>query len=202
MKILLTAFDPFGGERVNAAMTAVAALPEQVGDWQVHKQIVPTVFAAAGDVVTAALAKLRQDAVFCIGQAAGRGAVTPERVAINCMDARIADNTGFQPDEQPVIAGAPAAYFSTLPVKALTAAIREAGIPSEVSNSAGTFVCNALYYRVLHFAAQEQPRLGACFLHVPAMPEQVADGAPCMTTEQTVRAIEAAILAIPQHMEY
>ena len=128
--------------------------------------------------------------------------MTPERVAINCMDARIADNTGFQPDEQPVIAGAPAAYFSTLPVKALTAAIREAGIPSEVSNSAGTFVCNALYYRVLHFAAQEQPRLGACFLHVPAMPEQVADGAPCMTTEQTVRAIEASILAIPQHMEY
>ena len=79
MKILLTAFDPFGGERVNAAMAAAAALPEQVGDWQVHKQIVPTVFAAAGDVVTAALAKLRPDAVFCIGQAAGRGAVTPER---------------------------------------------------------------------------------------------------------------------------
>ena len=122
--------------------------------------------------------------------------MTPERVAINCMDARIADNAGMQPEEQPVVPGGPAAYFSTLPVKCLANAIRAAGIPAAVSNTAGTFVCNALYYRVLHFAAQWQPRLRACFLHVPATPEQAGEGMPSMPTAEAARALEAAIVAI------
>ena len=197
MRLLITAFEPFGGEAVNAAEKAVSALPEQIGSWQMIKRIVPTAFFAAGDAVITAIEQTQPDVVLCIGQAAGRRAVTPERLAVNCMDARIPDNTGFQPEERPIVPDGPAAYFSTLPVKKLAEAICAADLPGEVSNSAGLFVCNALYYHVLHFAAQCRPQLRACFLHVPAMPEQMAEGQPSLTAEESARALKAAILAIP-----
>ena len=196
MRLLITAFEPFGGETVYAAREAVLALPEKIGVWDVEKLEVPTVFSAAGDTVVQALEQLRPDAVLCVGQAAGRAAVTPERVAINCMDARMADNAGDCPEEEPVVAGGPAAYFSTIPVKRLVGAVQAAGIPAAVSNTAGTFVCNALYYCVLHFAAQRQPRLRACFLHIPATPEQAGEGMPSMPTAEAACALEAVILAI------
>ena len=147
MKILLTGFEPFGGEPVNPAWEAVQRVRAPEGAELLRLQV-PTVFARAGDLVCAAMERERPDLVLCVGQAAGRAALTPERVAINIMDASIPDNAGAQPREEPVVPGGPAAYFTTLPVKRIAAAIQAAGVPAAVSNSAGTFVCNALLYRV------------------------------------------------------
>ena len=150
MKLLLTAFDPFGGESVNPALEAIRLVPDEVAGWEIAKLEVPTVFGASVDTVAQAIRRETPDAVLCIGQAGGRCDLTPERVAINIDDARIADNAGNQPIDAPIAKDGPAAYFATLPVKAMAAAIREAGLPASVSNTAGTFVCNHLMYRVLH----------------------------------------------------
>lgn len=198
MKILVTAFDPFGGETVNPAQEAVALLPETIGGHRVHKLTVPTVFGAAAELVTNTMDKLRPDAVVCVGQAGGRRAVSVERVAVNLMDARIRDNAGNQPEDQPVAEGGPAAYFSTLPVKAMAQAIKDAGLEGAVSYTAGTFVCNSLLYSVLHHAAAHMPAARCCFIHVPFIPEQTAgkEGVPSMPLEDMVRALTAAIGAI------
>ena len=198
MNILVTAFDPFGGEAVNPAQQAVERLADTIGTAKIHKLIIPTVFGNAAENVIAEMDVLRPDAVICVGQAGGRKAVTPERVAINVMDANIKDNIGQQPVDVPIIEDGPAAYFSTLPIKAMVQAIRDAGLPGEVSNSAGTFVCNSLLYSVLHHAALYMPETRAVFVHVPYIPEQVAgkDGVASMPLEDIVRALSAAIEAI------
>lgn len=188
MRILVTAFDPFGGETVNPAQLALERLPERIGTHEIVKLVVPTVFGRSGDLVTARMDALRPDAVVCLGQAGGRAAVTAERVAINIMDAGKPDNAGFRPEDRPVVPGGPAAYFSTLPIKAMAA----------VSNTAGTFVCNQLLYRVLHHAAAHMPACRCGFLHVPYIPEQTAGkpGVPAMALDDIVRAVTAAIAAI------
>lgn len=198
MNILVTAFDPFGGESVNPAQQAVERLADTIGDAKINKLIIPTVFGKAAENVIAQMDLLRPDAVICVGQAGGRKAVTPERVAINVMDANIKDNIGQQPVDEPIVADGPAAYFSTLPVKAMVQAIRDAGLPGEVSNSAGTFVCNSLLYSVLHHAALHMPETRAVFVHVPYIPEQVAgkDGVASMPLDDIVRALSAAIEGI------
>ena len=198
MKILVTAFDPFGGESLNPAQLAVEKLPDLIGGHTIVKMIVPTVFGVSGDLVTAKMDEIRPDAVVCIGQAGTRLAITPERVAINIMDATIADNAGFIPQDVPVIPDGPAAYFSTLPVKSMTAAINAANIPGKISNTAGTFVCNQLLYRVLHHAAANHPACGCCFIHVPYIPAQVTDkpGVFAMGLEDIVRGLTAAIESI------
>lgn len=198
MNILVTAFDPFGGESVNPAQQAVERLADIIGDAKINKLIIPTVFGKAAENAIAQMDLLRPDAVICVGQAGGRKAVTPERVAINVMDANIKDNIGQQPVDEPIVADGPAAYFSTLPVKAMVQAIRDAGLPGEVSNSAGTFVCNSLLYSVLHHAALHMPETRAVFVHVPYIPEQVAgkDGVASMPLDDIVRALSAAIEGI------
>ncbi len=198
MNILVTAFDPFGGEQINPAQQAVEGLAVVIGVATIHKLIVPTVFGKAAEDVIAAMDKLRPDAVICVGQAGGRRAVTPERVAINIMDANILDNAGQQPCDESIVADGPAAYFSTLPVKSMVQAIRDAGLPGEISNSAGTFVCNSLLYSVLHHAALHMPDTRAVFIHVPYIPEQTAgkDGVPSMPLKDIVRALSAAIEGI------
>lgn len=198
MNILVTAFDPFGGEQVNPAQQAVERLADTIKEAKLHKLVVPTVFGKAAEDVIAAMDALRPDAVICVGQAGGRRAVTPERVAINVMDANILDNAGQKPVDEPVVADGPAAYFSTLPVKAMVQAIRDAGLPGEISNSAGTFVCNSLLYSVLHHAAVHMPNTRAVFVHVPYVPEQTAgkDGIASMPLEDIVRALSAAIEGI------
>ena len=198
MNILVTAFDPFGGESVNPAQQAVERLADIIGDAKINKLIIPTVFGKAAENVIAQMDLLRPDAVICVGQAGGRKAVTPERVAINVMDANIKDNIGQQPVDEPIVADGPAAYFSTLPVKAMVQAIRDAGLPGEVSNSAGTFVCNSLLYSVLHHAALHMPETRAVFVHVPYIPEQAAgkDGVASMPLDDIVRALSAAIEGI------
>ena len=200
MKLLLTAFDPFGGEHVNPALEAVRLVPDEIAGWEIAKLEVPTVFGASVDAVAQAIRQEKPDAVLCIGQAGGRCDLTPERVAINISDARIADNAGKQPVDEPIAKDGPAAYFATLPVKAMAAAIREAGLPASVSNTAGTFVCNHLMYGVLHLLAREYPGVRGGFMHVPFAPEQVTNRpAPSMSLRDIARGIEAAIGAIARN---
>ena len=167
MKILLTAFDPFGGETENISQQVLEALPDRVAGAELVKLLLPTVFRAAGERALEAAERIRPDAVLSLGQAAGRRALTPERVAVNLMDARIPDNAGFQPMDEPVVPGGPAAYFSTLPVKAMVRAMEAAGAPAQLSLSAGTFVCNSLMYTLLHWAALSAPEIRCGFLHLP-----------------------------------
>ena len=195
MEILVTAFDPFGGESINPAQQAVERLDEKIGEHHIHKLIIPTVFGRAAELVIREMEALHPDAVVCVGQAGGRKAVTPERVAINVMDANITDNAGVQPQDEPIVPDGPAAYFSTLPIKKMVEGIRAAGLEAAVSNSAGTFVCNSLLYSVLHHAATQMPETKAVFVHVPFIPQQTEgkENVPSMPLEDIVRALTAAI---------
>ena len=198
MTILVTAFDPFGGESVNPAQLAVEKLPDRIGGHTIIKAVVPTIFGRSGNIVNTLMDVHSPDAVVCVGQAGGRDAITPERVAINIMDARSADNAGFVPTDVPVIPDGPAAYFSTLPVKAMISAIENAALPAKLSNTAGTFVCNQLLYRCLHHAAAHHPTCRCGFIHVPYIPEQVKEkpGVFAMELEDIAKGLEAAIGAI------
>ncbi len=198
MRVLVTAFDPFGGESVNPAEQAVALIPDEIAGKEICKLTVPTVFGKAGELVKSKMDELNPDAVICVGQAGGRSAVTPERVAINIMDASIKDNEGNQPQDEPIVSGGPAAYFSTLPIKSMVQAIKDAGLSGAVSNTAGTFVCNSLLYTVLHHAEQKMPGTRAVFIHVPYIPEQTQDkkDTPSMPLSDIARALEAAIASI------
>ena len=149
MKILITGFNPFGGESTNPAFEAVKLLPDTIKEAQIIKLEIPTEFKRAGKVLQDGIETNKPDVVVCIGQAGGRSAITPEKVAINLMDGRIPDNAGYQPVDTPVREDGPTAYFASLPVKAMVETIREAGIPAFLSYSAGTYVCNFLMYELL-----------------------------------------------------
>ena len=197
MKLLLTAFDPFGGDKVNPALEAVKLVSEKVGNVEVVKLEVPTVFRKSIATVAAAIAKEKPDAVLCIGQAGGRFGVTPERVAINVTDARIPDNEGNQPIDEPVFADGDAAYFSNLPVKAMVQAIKDAGYPSSLSNSAGTYICNHVMYGILYYIHKEFPDVRGGFIHVPYAASQAVNkpNTPSMAITDITAALEAAIEA-------
>ena len=197
MKILITGFEPFGGEDINPSWEAVRQLREPKGTELIRLRR-PVVFREAGEQLAAALAREQPDLVLCIGQAAGRDAITPERLGVNLMDAAIPDNAGFQPQEAPVIPGAPAAFFAKLPVKELADAIRAAGVPAQVSNSAGLFVCNALLYRLLHEIETRYSGMRGGFLHVPCLPEQAErlgkeKPLPSLTLAEIIRGLQAAL---------
>ena len=189
-KLLITGFDPFGGASVNPAWQAVRLLPDTIGDFQVHKLEIPTVFGKAAAIVAEQAQLLQPDVILCIGQAGGRAAVTPERIGVNIRDAKIADNEGNMPQGRFCVPDGPAAYFSTVPVMAMADAIQAAGLPGQVSNSAGAFVCNDTLYCLLHRYAGTDVKVG--FIHVPYAPEQ---GSPSLPVEQTAQALEAAIAA-------
>ncbi len=191
MKLLITGFEPFGGSSINAAWSAVDSLPERIGAWELHKLQLPTVFGTAAQRVLAAAEELRPDAVLCVGQAGGRGGVTPEMAALNLRFARIPDNAGQSPMDEPVIPGGPAAYFATLPARVMTNAIQAAGLPAAVSYSAGVFVCNDLFYSLLHHFRDTPTRVG--FIHVPFLPQQ---GEPSLPLKDTSAALVTAILAL------
>lgn len=204
MKLLLTGFDPFGGEAINPAWEAVKLVADKIGDVEVVKLQVPTVFNKSIALVAEAIEKEQPDAVLCIGQAGGRFDLTPERVAINVNDARIPDNEGNQPLDGPIFADGQTAYFTTLPIKAMVAAIREAGVPASVSNTAGTFVCNHLMYGVLYTLAKKYPGVKGGFMHVPFITSQVvnrATAAPSLSLETIAKGIEAAIKAIGENTD-
>ena len=174
MKILITAFDPFGGESVNPALEAVKLMKDEIEGAQIVKLEIPTVFHKSINKVKEAILSEDPDVVLSIGQAGGRFDVTPERVAINVDDARIPDNEGNQPLDLPIFEDGEPAYFATLPVKAMVEAIRAEGIPSSLSNSAGTFVCNHIMYGVLYLVSKMDKHIRAGFIHVPFTPEQAA----------------------------
>lgn len=197
MKVLVTGFDPFGGEKLNPALEAIKSLPSEIQGAEVRWLEVPTVFYKSAKILEEEIRIYQPDIVLCIGQAGGRKGLTPERVAINQDDARIQDNEGNQPIDRPIQLDGPPAYFSSLPIKAMVQAIKEEGLPASVSNTAGTFVCNHLMYQVLYLVEKEFPTIKAGFLHIPYMMEQVIDkpNTPAMDLVDIVRGIEAAIRA-------
>ena len=192
MKALVTGFDAFGGEAVNPSSLAVARLRKRIGGMVVHTARLPTSFTNSAKVLRAAIEKVKPGIVLCVGQAGGRTELCLERVAINIQDARIRDNDGKQPIDRPVVKGGPAAHFTTLPIKACVAAMRKAGLPAAVSNTAGTFVCNHIFYALMDIAAGHPIPMRGGFLHIPYVPEQAArlGGAPSMALDDIVRGIE------------
>ena len=190
-KLLITGFDPFGGESVNPSWEAVKLLPDTVGDYQLHKLQIPTVFGLAPQKVLEAARAIEPDVIISVGQAGTRDSVTPERIGINMRSARIADNAGYIPVEERIVPDGPDGLFSTLPVAAMVDAIRAANLPAAISNTAGTFVCNDTLYSLLHHYQGTPVRCG--FIHVPWLPEQ---GTPNLTLEHTVQALIAAISAL------
>ena len=190
-KLLVTGFDPFGGESVNPAREAVLRLPDAVGGYEITKLEIPTVFGLAAETVLQAAEELCPHAILCVGQAGGRAAVTPEVVAINLREASIPDNAGNIPVNTPVVENAPAAYFATLPVRDMVQAVREKGILCTLSYSAGTFVCNDLLYTLLHRYRDTDVQVG--FVHIPYLPEQAREGKPSMEPDTVVEALTAMI---------
>ncbi len=186
--LLITGFDPFGGQKLNPSWEAVKLLPEEIGNFRLHKLMIPTVFGEAAEGVLSVAKELRPDVILSVGQAGGRDAITPERIGINLRSASLPDNAGNQPAQEPVIEGGPDGIFSTLPVEEMVKAIRAAGDPASVSNTAGTFVCNDVLYTLLHHYAGTPTRVG--FVHLPYLPEQ---GEPNLPLEAMVKALTAAI---------
>jgi pyroglutamyl-peptidase len=184
MNVLVTGFEPFGGAGMNPSWAAASTMDG------VHAVELPCTFAGSIPVLRAAIRRYQPELVVCAGLAGGRSGLSVERVAINVDDARIPDNAGAQPIDEPVVPDGPAAYFSSLPIKACVAALRAAGIPAAVSQTAGTFVCNHVFYGLAHLIATEFPAVRGGFVHVPYAPEQVTDGsAPSMSVPDIARGL-------------
>jgi pyroglutamyl-peptidase len=193
--VLLTGFQPFGGEQVNSSWQAVSALHgTRIAGHRVVARELPVAFGASLKALRAALRDMRPALVICVGQAGGRAQLSLERVAINIDDARIPDNTGQQPVDVPVVAEGPAAYFSTLPVKAMRHALNAAGFPAEVSQTAGTYVCNHVFYGLMH-ALRRQRIVRAGFIHIPYSPAQASmhPGTPSVAVETVTEALRLAV---------
>ena len=204
MKVLITGFDPFGGETVNPAYEAVKLLPDRIAGAEIIKMEIPTAFSESVSAVEAGIQKYRPDVVINVGQAGGRSCVTVEKVAINLAEARIADNAGKQPVDEPLQADGPAAYFATVPVKAMVKKVRDHGIPCHISYTAGTYVCNCIMYNVLHLAETKYPGIRARFIHVPFSADQVVDkpaGTAFMPLETIAKSLEYAIEAAVSRTE-
>ncbi|WAA13365.1 pyroglutamyl-peptidase I [Fervidibacillus halotolerans] len=202
-KVLITGFDPFGNEHLNPSLEVVKRLDGKViEDVVIVAQEVPTVFHKSIQVVIEAIKKEQPDVVICIGQAGGRAQITPERIAINVDDARIPDNETNQPIDEPIDPNGPAAYFSTLPIKRIVKEMRKAGIPSSVSNSAGTFVCNHLFYGVMNYLEKQAPSIRGGFIHIPYIPEQTIEkNAPSLSLDLIVKGIEIASITSAKEQE-
>ncbi|MFB7508736.1 pyroglutamyl-peptidase I [Streptomyces broussonetiae] len=195
-RVLITGFAPFDGARTNPSWQAASLVAaEPPAGLSVTAAELPCVFGESITALREAVRAAHPDLVLCLGQAGGRPGVSVERVAINVDDARIRDNAGNQPVDEPVVPGGPAAHFSSLPVKACVAAVRAAGVPAAVSNSAGTFVCNHVAYGLGHLIATELPHVRGGFVHVPWAPEQVTDGtAPALEPATVAHGLRALLL--------
>jgi pyroglutamyl-peptidase len=203
-QVLVTGFEPFDRDSINPSWEAARALDGwrfELPDGQavqVHARRIPCAFGAALQTMGEAIDEVRPQLVLAIGQAGGRSEITPERVAINVDDGRICDNAGCQPIDLPVVEGAPAAYFSTLPIKAMVRELRASGIPAAVSNTAGTFVCNHLFFGLMHRIATRPLSAGlrGGFIHIPLLPEQAArlpGGLPSLSLETVVQALRVSV---------
>lgn len=194
-KLLITGFDPFGGESVNPSWEAVKLLPEKIGAFEVTKLQIPTKFSLAAQEILYVAKELKPDVILSVGQAGGRDSITPEVVAINLREASIADNAGKLAQNEPVLEGAPAAYFSTVPLRQMVAAVKNADIPCKLSYSAGAFVCNDTLYALLHHFDGTATQVG--FIHVPFLPEQAKEGVPSLPLEKIAEGLKIAIEALP-----
>ena len=188
---------PFGGERSNPSWEIVKSLPDSIAGYRLEKLRVPTEFGTAIAITTKAIDKLKPSIVLCFGQAGGRTCMSVERIAINVDDARITDNAGRQLIDEAIRADGPAAYFCNVPIKAMVAAMSKADVPADVSNTAGTFVCNHLIYGVLHHLAESKSSTRAGFIHVPYLESQVLDkpDAASMALATMITGAKAAIMA-------
>ncbi len=192
-KVLLTGFEPFGGEKLNASAEVVRVLDgRRIGGCTVQGVMLPCVFGRAKAELVQAIRLVNPRLVICLGQAAGRGEVTPERVAINVDDARIPDNAGAQPVDLPVRKGGPAAYWTGLPIKAIVASLQRRGIPASVSQTAGTFVCNHVFYGLMQ-ALRRRAGVRGGFIHLPVLPEQAMGTQPSLPLETLVEAVSLAV---------
>ncbi len=203
MKILVTGFDPFGGESVNPALETVKSLPDTIAGAKIIKLKVPTVRYQSLQVIADAIAIHDPDVVLSIGQAGGRSDITVERIGINVDDFSIADNAGNMPADDPICPDGPDARFVTLPIKAMVEKIRKKKIPASVSNSAGTFVCNHVTYGVCQLLATKYPGKKSGFIHIPYLPSQVVEkkNTPSMSLELLTEGITAAICAIVEQQD-
>ncbi len=203
MKILVTGFDPFGGEPVNPAIETVKRLPDVIAGAEIVKLEIPTVCHKSLRVIDEAVSRYDPDVVLSVGQAGGRPDITVERVGINVDDCRIPDNEGNQIIDEPIYPEGPAAYFVTLPIKAMVQNMQNRNIPASVSNTAGTFVCNHVTYGVCHLLATKYPGKRSGFIHIPYLPQQALDkkNMPSMSQDMMVEAITAAIEAIVETKE-
>lgn len=204
MKVLVTGFDPFGGEAVNPAFEAMKLLPDEIAGAEIIKLEIPTVFSKCGPAVEAGIQKYEPDVVINVGQAGGRSCVTIEQVAINLAEARIPDNDGEQPSDEPVQKDGAPAYYATIPVKAIVKNVRDHGIPCHISYTAGTYVCNCIMYNVLHMAATKYSNIRAGFIHVPFAAQQAVEkpnGTPFMSLEMIADSLKYAIEAAVKNEE-
>lgn len=195
MKLLITGFEPFGGEVMNPSWEAVRLLPDEIVRAQIIKKEIPVVFDRGREVFAGEVKLHRPDMVLCIGQAGGVDAIEVERIGINLIDARIADNDGKQPVDVPIREDGANAYFATLPVKAMAERIRIAGVKAELSYSAGSYVCNTLLYEALYLADKFYPQMKASFIHVPFIPEQT-EGKPDMPSMELSDMVKGLLAAI------
>ncbi len=196
MKVLMTGFEPFGGERINPSQEAVRRVRHVPEGADLIRLYLPVVFGEAGKILTEAMEREKPDIVICTGQAGGRSGISVERIAVNLADAGIPDNAGKKPQEAVLEPDGAAAYFSTLPVKRLADAVRTAGIPAAVSNSAGLYVCNSVLYAALHQARTMRPQPKAVFIHLPYLPEQVTNTQTAsLSLAEDVRALETVLEA-------
>ena len=193
--LLITGFDPFGGESINPSWEAVSRLPQTIGQYQLTKLQIPTVFGEAAKVVLDTSAQLQPDVIICVGQAGGRRGITPEVIGINLREASIPDNAGFTPVNTPVIPGGPDGLFATVPVREMVAALRRAEIPAALSYSAGAFVCNDVLYTLLHHFRDSSTLVG--FIHVPFLPQQAGEKVPSLPLETIIQGLTLAIQTLP-----
>lgn len=187
--LLITGFEPFDGESINPSWEAVSLLPDVIGEYALTKLLIPVVFGKSAQTVIEKANEICPDVVLCIGQAGGRTAVTPELVGINLRHARIPDNENNQPQDEPIVLGGENAFFSTLPMRKIADAISSAGVPSQVSYSAGAYVCNDVFYTLLSRFENTQTRVG--FIHIPYCTEQNKE--PCMRLSDIIKALTVAI---------
>ncbi|MCC8099659.1 MAG: pyroglutamyl-peptidase I [Clostridiales bacterium] len=201
--ILLTGFDPFGADAVNPSWEALTLLPDQVEGVCLVKRRLPVAYDRVAGLLAQAVEEVRPDAVLCVGQAGGRTGLTPELAALNWRDSALADNDGVRYDGVPICPEGPAAYFATVPVKEMVAAIQAAGIPAALSCSAGAYVCNSTLYHLLRLLEERYPTVEGGFLHVPYACGQVLcrPGAPSLPLPLIAKGIQAAAVAVARELE-
>lgn len=188
-KLLISGFEPFGGEEINPSWESVKLLPDIIGEYSLTKICIPVVFGIAAKEVIKISEEVAPDAIVCVGQAGGREAITPEMVALNLRYASIPDNLGNQPKDEPIIEGGENAYFSTLPVRKMAEKVNDFGIISRVSYSAGAYVCNDVLYTLLEHFKGTKTRV--CFIHVPYCKEQ--EKTPSMSMDDIAKGLKIAI---------